>query len=184
MLCLGLLACGSESPPFPGGGDAYIGGLDGSIGGIDAGPPWEPGECSRGIDGQSGPRIRLGFGVTRFCHVPEGEDVELIMGPQGGWHVDIAVEIHELEPMDMWLRIRGYDADSGEEITFPVDRLLSTRRVRRMDDHWLRLGDQAVFDTFNPGSIVGRRIRIDITAEAADMQTVMASQTIRIIDEE
>lgn len=189
ILSLGLFACGDETPSFPGTPDAAgrDGGptaLDGSIGGFDAGPPWEPGMCTRGPDDGSGPRIRLGFGVTRFCHVPDGEDVELIMGPQGGWHVDVAVEIFELEPMDMWLRIRGYDADTGDEVTLPIDRLLSSRRVRRVDDHWLRLGDQAVFSIFSPGEIAGRDVRIEVTAEAADMRTAMVSQTIHVVDEE
>ena len=83
--------------------------------------------------------------VREVTGLAEGGDVELVNGPQGGWHVDVTMRIYGLDPQELTMRIEGYDAATDESIGIPIERVLTERRVQPEDDHWLRVGDQLIF---------------------------------------
>lgn len=41
-------------------------------------------------------RIELGTGETAYAPLVEGQEVVMVHGPQGGWHVDVAARVHHV----------------------------------------------------------------------------------------
>lgn len=138
-------------------------------------------DVGAGVDASVG-RIEIGTGLTDFIEVEDGGDVELVMGPQGGWHVDVALRLYDLDPMDMQLTIEGFDITDDESATIQIERLLTLRRVREEDDHYLRVGDQLVFTVADGSQAEGRDIRIEVQATQADGGVGRASKVIHVVD--
>lgn len=90
------------------------------------------------------PTFTLGTGLTSFEPLADGNDLDLVYGPQGGWHVDLSLQATGIRPDDLVLRV-GADRD-GRTVSYPVETILQERFVRETDDGWERLGDRAVFD--------------------------------------
>ena len=138
-------------------------------------------DAGEGVDASVG-RIEIGTGLSEFIDVAEGADVELVMGPQGGWHVDVALRLYDLDPMDMQLEIEGFYVEDDESATIQIERLLTLRRVRMEDDHYVRLGDQLVFTVADGSQVEGRDIRIEVRAIQADGGVGRASKVIHVVD--
>ncbi|MFT5353629.1 MAG: hypothetical protein ACI9KE_000829 [Polyangiales bacterium] len=127
--------------------------------------------------------IAIGLGVVDFSVTSDGDDAELVAGPQGGWHVDVALRLFNLEPDGALLTLQGFDADSGDALTVPIARRLTRSRVRRVDDHWLRLGDQMVFDVDDPAEVTDREVRLTATIAEADGRETSGALRVHIIDD-
>src|SRR5688500_8056715 len=78
-------------------------------------------DATRGVDsgmpGGSG-RLELGTGTTAFQEIGgTSPTLDLVHGPQGGWHVDLAVRIYVADPEGMILAYEGRDPATGMVIT-------------------------------------------------------------------
>lgn len=133
------------------------------------------------VDASTG-RVEIGTGLTEFIDIDDGDDVELVMGPQGGWHVDVALRLYDLDPADMQLLIEGFYVEDDESATIQIERLLTLRRVRDEGDHFLRVGDQLVFTVADGSLVEGRDIRIEVQAIQADGGIGRASKVIHVVD--
>lgn len=133
------------------------------------------------VDASTG-RVEIGTGLTEFIDIDDGDDVELVMGPQGGWHVDVALRLYDLDPQDMQLLIEGFYVEDDESATIEIERLLTLRRVRDEGDHFLRVGDQLVFTVADGSLVEGRDIRIEVQAIQASGGTGRASKVIHVVD--
>lgn len=168
LLLVSTIHCGDDAPPPP---------LDGSRRDVGA----DVGDDVL-ISGE--PRITIGHGLTAYEEVPEGGDAELVAGAQGGWHIDLALRIYSVDPEDLFIRIEGFDAATGDALSIPIERVLTSRRVRREDDHYLRLGDQLIFMITMPSEAIGRDLRVELTAMPAAGGELMAMHTFHVVDEE
>ncbi len=174
-LLFGAAPCGDTST-FP---DSGL--VDSSL--VDSGPADSGPAMDASHDaGETTGWVEIGTGLTDFVEVPEGSEVELVMGPQGGWHIEIATRLYGMDPMDLNLRIQGFDAETEGLITIVVERVLTRRRVRDEGDHYLRLGDQLVFAVEDGSQVVGKRVRIEVDATPAGGATVHAEKTVLIVD--
>ncbi len=171
LICLMLLACdcGDDTTPADAGADTATT------------PDSGDRDADRDADVGSA-RIEVGTGLTDFVEVEDGDDVELVMGSQGGWHVDVALRLYGMEPMDMLIAIHGFDTSSGDEVTIPIERVLTRRRVRDLGDHWLRLGDQAVFMITEASQASDRDLRLEVSATPLDGPTVQAEKRFHVVD--
>ncbi len=155
---------------------------------LDAGIPMDGSRDAVGSDvgnadaSASSQRLEIGTGLTDFEPIPEGGEVELVMGPQGGWHIEIATRLYGMDPMDLNLRIRGFDAETNEPLTIVVERVLTTRRVRDEGDHYLRLGDQLVFTVEDGSLVVGKQVRVEADATPVGGMVAHAEKTVLIVD--
>lgn len=127
--------------------------------------------------------VVIGLGVVDFTATNDGDDAELVAGPQGGWHVDIALRLFNVEPDGALLTLQGFDADTGDALTVPIARRLTRSRVRRVDDHWLRLGDQMVFDVGDPAEVTGRNVRLSATIAEAEGGETSGELRVHIVDD-
>ena len=134
-------------------------------------------------DDAGSPSVILGLGVVDFTPANDGDDAELVAGPQGGWHVDVALQLFNVEPDGSLLTLQGFDADSGDALSVPIARRLTRTRVRRVSDYWLRLGDQMVFNVADPLEVTGRDVRITATLEEADGRVSSGALRVHIVDD-
>lgn len=169
-----LAACGDDTP-IDAGADA------GNDAASDAQPDIARVDVSEADAGV--PSVAVGLGVVDFTAATDGDDAELVAGPQGGWHVDVALRLFNVEPDGALLTLQGFDAESGEALTVSIARRLTRSRVRRVDDYWLRLGDQMVFDVADPAEVTGRNVRLSATLTEADESETSGELTVHIVDD-
>jgi len=132
-------------------------------------------------DGGGVARIELGTGLANFVDIPAtGADLELIAGPQGGWHLEATARLYELTVEGLLLSYRI--ERGGTVISMPVEFALSERRLTRDGDRWLRAGDQVRFEITEPADVVGDVVEIIVTANPTDGEAVTDSRTITVID--
>jgi hypothetical protein len=67
--------------------------------------------------------LELGQGIERFAPLLEGEEVDLVMGPQGGWHLWAGLRVSGLEPAQA-------TQEAIVEITVEHDGELDQNRLR------------------------------------------------------
>ncbi|MFK7999172.1 MAG: hypothetical protein AB8H86_06225 [Polyangiales bacterium] len=172
-----LIACGDDNAADAGlDAEVDASGGDAQVDASSADVLVEPGDA-----GDSS--VVIGLGVVDFTAANDGDDAELVAGPQGGWHVDIALRLFNVEPDGALLTLQGFDAGSGDALTVPIARRLTRSRVRRVDDHWLRLGDQMVFDVGDPAEVTGRDVRLTATIAEAEGRETSGELRVHIVDD-
>ncbi len=143
---------------------------------------------SSASDASMAARIEIGTGTESFRALGPGSMVELVHGPQGGYHVQIAFRLWGIDPEGLLIEAHGYDATTGAEVTIPVERVLTARRVSPEGDHLLRLGDRLVFRTDDPTTIydratgVGTDLRITATFTPTSGDPVTSETTTTVVD--
>lgn len=137
------------------------------------------------VDAPTGtvPRVVLGTGRTTFVEIPPtGATLELVAGPQGGWHIDVTARLYDLDVEQLLLT---YEITRGDEVvSMPRQFMLREALVLREGDHFLRAGDFVPFDITQPADIVGDTVVVSVTAEAVDGARADDRRTVRIVDEE
>lgn len=157
LVAFGLACSGDAPPPMP--------------------PPAAPADA--------GPvSIELGTGTASFRSIPfDGAELELIHGPQGGYHIDVAVRWSGLHPEGLRLRYETRRASDDERLAL-AEFLLHPGLVARDGAGWLRTGDRTVFDTMDPRPFVDLDVRVLV--RATDARGVIAEdmRAVRVVDRE
>jgi len=194
LVILLLAACGGGA----GSGDAGVStdarpsdtGARSDGGVLDGGPE----DAGGGVDatafdaGPVTPHFEIGTGTEAFEPLGPGSTMELVHGPQGGYHVAISFRIWGIDPEGLLIQAHGYDAVTGEEITIPAERVLTARRVSVEGDHLLRLGDRLIFTTTDPTTIypadagMGTNLRLTAVLTPAIGDPVSNEITSTVID--
>ncbi len=162
LLALGLGAC----PP---GGETRDAGVDAPVGDV---------------------RLALGSGQLYWEDLPPGARVELIHGPQGGYHIFGRVRFDRLGP-DVRVTFRVAPAEGGAPLNDPDDR------IRLAEGRGLVPGN-GVWECSNPllvvlvavnssaaaAALVGRRFRLEATVTSlASGQSATASREVIIVND-
>lgn len=151
-------------------------GEGGEAGPTDAGPP----AVEVAVTGPA--RVELGAGTTRFEALAEGGTIELVLGPQGGWHLDLTVRAVNLPPDGVTLRYEVRDDTRATPWNFPVAASLNARRVVADGEGWVRVGDRAVFDVRAASEVEGRVLRVTVRAERGGAAVAEDSRALRVVD--
>lgn len=166
FLALTLAACGSETSPF------------------DADPPIP--EAGRDADAvvdapPSGPRVELGTGTTSFLPISQSgaPQIDLVLGPQGGWHIHASVRLYEMD-VDRCYLLYELRNRAGEVANYPAEIILSERRLVREGNHWLRSGDFVILDITMPDDVVGETMTLEVSARPQDGEVYRAQREITI----
>ncbi|MCB9625376.1 MAG: hypothetical protein H6723_18830 [Sandaracinus sp.] len=178
LACIAFVtACPSDddATPAPDAGRRDAGGRDAATVGRDA---TGGGDAMLGTD-----PLAIGTGITDYEPIDDGAELSIVMGAQGGYHVDLTFRACGIAAMDARLRVFGFDPVTEEEVAFEVDRILTDRRVRLEEDGcWVRVGDLLVFDVTGPDEIVGRDVRIDARLIGVDGTEATASKVVRVVE--
>lgn len=128
------------------------------------------------------PVLALGQGMVAFTPL-EQDRMEIVFGPQGGWHVEPAVRGWGLEVEGLVL---GYDLvdDDGVSWVIPVEAVLSEDRVLPIEDGgWERVGDRLVLDIESAEDVSGRSFTLAVRATPAGDDTFDLDTLVNLVDD-
>lgn len=128
------------------------------------------------------PYVELGGGSLSWESREDGEDMELVAGPQGGWHLDVAVWFDGFGPGGVQLNYEAVDAE-GDRVSFVTQAQLFEVSVVPADTGWYRFGDRVVLDIKKTNEVVGEELILRLTAALGD-QTWSDELRVRVVDEE
>lgn len=118
--------------------------------------------CAMPIAGQG--ELEVGTGDYLFVPLAEAQEVELVFGPQGGYHVWTSLRASGLEPRRVRMELDTVPVDGGRE----VERSRATIDLTRNQAEGVHefLGWPAVLA--NPGCDLGRLLRINVRLEDSE----------------
>ncbi len=134
------------------------------------------GDLEASLDGGA-PALALGTGEAAFEPVAEGGELELVHGPQGGWHVVGAVRMGGFAPDGTVLT---YTVRDGATPLVEVPIALRTSRLVRDGAGYLKLGDLLIFPITGPADVVGHAVTIEarVTRDGAELAAATLDATI------
>ena len=150
--------------------------------------------CARAADLDSGfdapgldancampPSITLGTGTANYESLAEGADIELIHGPQGGYHLWVTANFAlTTSPTERFIDFVVQRADGT---TLGTSRVMMTEaRLTRTTCGWFRGGDFVVLDA-TPAEVTNTNV--DVTARILERdlsEVVRDHRRVRIVD--
>lgn len=133
------------------------------------------------------PTLELGTGQSSWEPLPEGARVELIHGPQGGYHLFARFRQRQLGG-DVQVTFRVFPSGGGEPVNDPTDRIrvLEGRGLIRTSQGWESSSALLVIlvQVRNPSEVVGRSFVLEANVTPTGSgATATTRRTITIIDE-
>jgi hypothetical protein len=152
---------------------------DDSSADFEVGAP-DPGEPppSEAVWGE--PWIELGTGVVAFEPLDDGDDIELVAGIQGGWHLDATLRFDGFGPSGVALAYEALSLDA-EPLSFVTEATLQDGSVLTDDDGFVRLGDRVVLDIRSASEVVDSDVILRVTA-SLDGQTWSDERRLHIVE--
>ena len=141
--------------------------------------PARPGD-SAGVFGD--PWVTLGVGLSSWSPVEQGDSIELVAGPQGGWHLDVALWFGGFGPGGVELSYEALNS-SAERVSFVTRAELFEASVIPTDEGWHRVGDRIVLDIQGVHEVLGEELILRVTA-SLDGQTWSDEVAVLVVDEE
>ena len=136
-----------------------------------------------GSDGVFGePWLELGTGTAEFEPLQDGDTIEVIAGPQGGWHVDVSLWFGGFGPDGITLLYEAVTTDA-EPISFVTQARLLDASVLDVNEGWHRVGDRIVFDIADASEVIGETVILRVTA-ALENQTWSDERRVQLVGEE
>jgi hypothetical protein len=106
------------------------------------------------------PRVVAGTGLSAFVPLADEDRVEIVAGPQGGWHIDVGARVEGLPAMGL-LRYRLLD-ERGAVVSRPAEFAVDPGRVVPDGTAWVRLGDRVVLDVSVLEELSGRSVTLEV----------------------
>lgn len=128
-------------------------------------------------------RIEVGGGLLAF--EPFGEEAEMVMGIQGGWHIDVSTRFYGIDAVDLQLFIVGVDPETGEQLTLTVDRVLQERHTQESASGVrTRHGDRLILNIDDPSELAGRVLLVRVTGTSTSGVMATGEASVVVVDRE
>lgn len=133
------------------------------------------------------PLVEIGTGQSSWESLPDGAPVELIHGPQGGYHLFARIREQRLGG-DVQVTFRVTPVEGGDPVNDPADRirLLEGRGLLRTGQGWESSSALLVILTRirGPSEVVGRRFVLEANVATTGSTAVSTvRRTVTIVDE-
>ena len=135
---------------------------------------------SAGVFGD--PWVTLGVGVLSWGPVEQGDSIELVAGPQGGWHLDVALWFGGFGPGGVELSYEALNS-TAERVSFVTRAQLVEASVIPADEGWHRVGDRIVLDIQGVDEVLGEELILRVTA-SLEGQTWSDEVSVLVVDEQ
>ncbi len=137
-------------------------------------------ESSDGVFGE--PWVTIGTGTSTWEPLGQGDPIELVAGPQGGWHLDATVWFGGFGPAGVTLVYEAVDTDA-ERVSYVTEAQLLPQTVLEAEEGWYRVGDRIVLAIDDGSEVLSQELILRVTA-ALDGQTWSDERRVTVIDEE
>lgn len=127
------------------------------------------------------PWLELGTGQLEYQPLEDGGTIELVYGPQGGWHVDVSARFGALELGQATLQYSASDATSGVALNLPYQAIVDSERVLPQADGWLRLGDRVVFDVPSDEDVLEREVLLQVQFTGDDELLLSDERAVTVV---
>ena len=131
----------------------------------------------------AGPRVELGGGTSAFEPLTDGDTIELVSGPQGGFHINLTARLYETDIEDLLIDYVAVPVGGTAPISMPTELRLNAMRVVPEGDHLLRAGDFLVMDVTAPAEVVGMELEVTVRITETDGGTASDTRRLLIVDE-
>jgi hypothetical protein len=163
LLATAMAACGTATPPP-------------NDGGVETDRPQPDGGAVR---------VELGTGQLHWEDLSsQGTRVELIHGPQGGYHIFGRVRFEGVGP-EVHVRFRVTPLEGGAPVNDPNDRLrlVPGRGLVPLTQGWETSNAQLVVLTTitGPAAVVGRRFRFEAIVSSVANADIQATDTREVV---
>lgn len=139
-------------------------------------PPTECGTGSGSVEvGQGGSRLR--------ALPPEGGELDIVRGSQGGIHVVVGAWV---EGMDLELTMRYRLEEAGALVGTPTEVPLRAALFAPAAERYVRHPDLVVLDNFSPSveRFVGRTVELTVEAVSTDGSHACDTRSVTLVDPE
>lgn len=114
----------------------------------------------------------------------DGDEIELVFGPQGGWHVEVGVRLTGLDPEGTVVTYEAYREEDGALLS-RMRYAVNPRRLVAEGDASVRRGDLAIFDIASSDEVADRDVTITARLEDESGQVIATDlRTLRVVDRE
>lgn len=128
------------------------------------------------------PRVELGVGLEHFEPLaPAGGTVNLIFGPQGGWHLEVSARIGGMAPDRVTIEYIARDAATGAVLSVRTRSLFSVGFTERDGDWIARPGDRLVLGIEGEGAVLGRVVTMSLEASEAGVVRARDERTATVV---
>ena len=133
------------------------------------------------IDVDETTRLEIGTGFTAYETLPEdAPTLEIVHGPQGGYHVYLSMRVTGLVPASLlWRVVRQDDG----RVLANLDLLARTGTFRPVDGALERVGDLVVIDVLSPADVAMRDVRVEASATSSTGAMTTSVCVLRIVDD-
>jgi hypothetical protein len=131
--------------------------------------------CAGGDDGHTflgPPVVELGTGFQYFEPLSEGQKVEIIFGPQGGYHVWVHFRMQNMVPEDLLLTFTGTLHGTLDDSDPPAcSAQYLVRELVVLEEPWHQLDDGVPCFVADPEGIQGRHMLLQVVATDGEDRT-------------
>lgn len=107
---------------------------------------------------------------------------ELVHGPQGGWHIDVAAAFAGIDPSGLTLEYTARRADD-EALLGAVEYRITPRLLTMEGDAFVHDDDLLVLEILAPGEIVGADLDVSARLLREGLELARDQVRVRVVDE-
>ncbi|MFP6683734.1 MAG: hypothetical protein VB934_03440 [Polyangiaceae bacterium] len=138
--------------------------------------------CSSAAPPEDDLWVTVGHGQTDYVPLANGDAVELVYGPQGGWHLNLGARVGGIGPDSVILTYRVWDAARTHQVGYPI-KMVPTLRPSPDDDSFEQCGIRVVLAIGAPEDVVQRALLVE--TELIDGPLVVRdARSVLIVDRE
>lgn len=149
------------------------------------GTPSRESDAARPVDAEPDALLiplELGTGEVGFESLSAtSPTLEIVYGPQGGYHVFLSMRVRGIVPAEMLYRL--VREDDGHVLA-NLDLLVRAGTFTPAGEALQRVGDLVVLNVVSPADVLMRDVRVEARVTSSTGERVMASRTLRIVDAE
>ena len=141
----------------------------------------QPSASDANEDARDAPWLELGTGLMAYEALPDDDPtLELVQGPQGGWHVHLSLRMHGFAPVELrYVVTRVRD----ERVVCLLPLVVRAGTFVDRGDVSERVGDFAIFDIDVPSEIVGEEVVVVATLYDLGEASIRDEVRARVVDE-
>ena len=128
-------------------------------------------------------RVELGEGTSRFEMLTDGQDVELVAGVQGGFHINLTGRLFGFALDGITLDYEAVPVGGTTPISMPTELVLDESDFVPDSGGVLRAGDFLIMEVEEPSEVVGMELEVTLTATDTTGRSVSDTRQVRVVDE-